>query len=114
MGPGGKSATIHGPLFIPPLLPACQAGSFPDASSHAHSLPLPSFPGSAIGAAVAATVCVPPGESVDVAFSLSWDVPIAKFNPNSSYLRYAAAQGASETLALAVRACLVLLEREAV
>ncbi|CAI5470808.1 unnamed protein product [Closterium sp. Yama58-4] len=47
----------------------------------------PSFPGTAIGAAVAASVSVPPGATRHVDFTLCWDVPVARFNPDSHYLR---------------------------
>ncbi|CAI5932010.1 unnamed protein product [Closterium sp. NIES-64] len=47
----------------------------------------PSFPGTAIGAAVAASVSVAPGATRHVDFTLCWDVPVARFNPDSHYLR---------------------------
>ena len=46
-----------------------------------------SYPGTAIGGAVAATVTVPPNEKREVHFSLAWDSPIVKFNRRSSYYR---------------------------
>ncbi|XP_024382229.1 uncharacterized protein [Physcomitrium patens] len=47
----------------------------------------PTRQGSAIGAAIAARVEVPPGEKRDVVFSLAWDSPEVKFLKGKSYHR---------------------------
>eukprot|EP00897_Mesotaenium_endlicherianum_P001001 jgi/Mesen1/10901/ME000095S10238 len=62
-------------------------GSFDGFAAGAVNPGAPSLMGTAIGAAVAASVRVPPGEKREVAFSLAWDSPIVKFNKNSSYYR---------------------------
>lgn len=41
----------------------------------------------AIGAGVCATVDVPPGETREVAFSLAWDMPLARFGEGRAYCR---------------------------
>ncbi|CAI7759863.1 unnamed protein product [Closterium sp. NIES-53] len=63
-----------------------KTGTFPPHHESALSSH-PSFPGMAIGAAVAASVLVPPGATRHVDFTLCWDVPVACFNPDSHYLR---------------------------
>ncbi|KAM0977475.1 hypothetical protein ACFX13_020580 [Malus domestica] len=50
-------------------------------------MPLPSEPGSSIGAAIAASVAVPSGEVRTVTFSLAWDCPEAKFTGGKTYHR---------------------------
>ncbi len=47
----------------------------------------PSMESAAIGAALCATVEVPPGESREVAFSLAWDMPVARFGEGRAYWR---------------------------
>ncbi|CAI0378394.1 unnamed protein product [Linum tenue] len=47
----------------------------------------PSEPGSSIGAAIAATVTVPPTEARTVTFTLSWDCPEANFLGGRTYHR---------------------------
>jgi non-lysosomal glucosylceramidase len=47
----------------------------------------PSAPGESIGAALAITVQVPPGMSREVAFSLAWDMPIARVGSGRAYTR---------------------------
>lgn len=47
----------------------------------------PAGSGLAIGAAVCATVDVPPGESREVAFALAWDMPLARFGGGRAYYR---------------------------
>lgn len=47
----------------------------------------PSAPGESIGAALAVTVELLPGETRDVAFALAWDMPIARFGMGSAYYR---------------------------
>jgi non-lysosomal glucosylceramidase len=47
----------------------------------------PSTHGMAIGAALAATVEVPPGESREVAFALAWDMPLARFTDGTGWYR---------------------------
>ncbi|KAG0621376.1 hypothetical protein M758_3G014900 [Ceratodon purpureus] len=64
----------------------------------------PTRHGSAIGAALAARVVVPPGEKRDVVFSLAWDSPEVKFLKGKSYHRrytsfYGSAGDASSKLA---------------
>ncbi|GAQ85127.1 hypothetical protein KFL_002200120 [Klebsormidium nitens] len=44
-----------------------------------------SKPGKSIGAAVCATVVVPPGEEREVVFSLAWDAPVVRFSEGSAY-----------------------------
>lgn len=56
-------------------------------SRGSQSIKAPSYPGTAIGAAVAATVTVPANEKREVVFALAWDSPIVKFNRRSSYYR---------------------------
>ncbi|KAK6915886.1 Glycosyl-hydrolase family 116, catalytic region [Dillenia turbinata] len=48
---------------------------------------VPSEPGSAIGAAVAASVSIPPGAVRTVTYSLSWDCPEVKFQSGKTYYR---------------------------
>ncbi|XP_010530106.1 PREDICTED: non-lysosomal glucosylceramidase [Tarenaya hassleriana] len=48
----------------------------------------PSKPGSSIGAAIAATVNVPPGCDRTVTFSLSWDCPEVRFDEKTYHRRY--------------------------
>lgn len=43
--------------------------------------------GSSIGAAVAASATIPPGESRTVTFSLAWDCPEVQFPSGKIYLR---------------------------
>jgi non-lysosomal glucosylceramidase len=51
--------------------------------------PAPSLPGETIGAALAVRVEVPAGERRQVAFALSWDMPVARFgNGRGWYRRY--------------------------
>lgn len=64
----------------------------------------PTSKGTAIGAAIAARVTVPPGEKRDVVFSLAWDSPEVKFLKGKSYHRrytssYGTAGDASSKLA---------------
>ena len=47
----------------------------------------PSAPGESIGAAVAASVHVPAGAAVEVAFGLAWDMPVARFGMESGWYR---------------------------
>jgi non-lysosomal glucosylceramidase len=47
----------------------------------------PSGPGLAIGAALCATVEVPPGETREFAFALAWDMPVARFGSGAGYYR---------------------------
>jgi len=47
----------------------------------------PSLPGAAVGAALAATVNVPSGEKREVAFALSWDMPLARFGEGRAWYR---------------------------
>jgi non-lysosomal glucosylceramidase len=47
----------------------------------------PSAPGAAVGAAVAATMVLAPGEAREVAFSLSWDMPLARFGEGRAWYR---------------------------
>lgn len=47
----------------------------------------PSPVGMAIGAALCATVEVPPGETRQVVFSLAWDMPLARFGAGTAYYR---------------------------
>ncbi|XP_057415417.1 uncharacterized protein LOC130710235 isoform X2 [Lotus japonicus] len=49
--------------------------------------PVPSEPGSAIGAAIAATVTIPSDSQRTVTFSLSWDCPEVKFPGGRIYYR---------------------------
>jgi non-lysosomal glucosylceramidase len=46
-----------------------------------------SLPGETIGAAVAAKVKVPPGESRDLIFALAWDMPLARFGSGTAWYR---------------------------
>ncbi|CAH8332020.1 unnamed protein product [Eruca vesicaria subsp. sativa] len=48
----------------------------------------PSMPGTNIGAAIAATVTVPPGCDRTVTFSLSWDCPEVRFSEKTYHRRY--------------------------
>ncbi|KAL8509124.1 hypothetical protein ACS0TY_016352 [Phlomoides rotata] len=48
---------------------------------------LPSEQGSSIGAAIAASVHVPPGSSRDVTFSVAWDCPEIRFPSGKTYYR---------------------------
>ncbi|KAK8638558.1 hypothetical protein V6N13_136977 [Hibiscus sabdariffa] len=48
----------------------------------------PSKPGSSIGAAVAASLSVPPGSVRRVTFSLAWDSPEVRFGDKTYYKRY--------------------------
>ncbi len=52
-----------------------------------HDDPRPSTVGMAIGAALAATVEVPPGETREVAFALAWDMPLARFGDGTAWFR---------------------------
>ena len=47
----------------------------------------PSAPGESIGAALAVTVELQPGETREVSFALAWDMPITRFGQGRSYLR---------------------------
>jgi non-lysosomal glucosylceramidase len=47
----------------------------------------PSTPGTAIGAAGAVTVVVAPGQTREAAFSLSWDMPLARFGGGRAWYR---------------------------
>jgi non-lysosomal glucosylceramidase len=47
----------------------------------------PSGPGLAVGAALCATVEVPPGETREFAFALAWDMPLARFGSGAGYYR---------------------------
>jgi non-lysosomal glucosylceramidase len=49
--------------------------------------PRPSATGETIGAALAATVEVLPGEAREVAFSLAWDMPLARMGGGAAYQR---------------------------
>jgi len=55
--------------------------------STAPSEGVPSAPNCPVCAAVSGAVAVPPHATREVAFSLAWDVPIAKFGKGSSYYR---------------------------
>lgn len=46
-----------------------------------------SEPGSSIGAAIAASVTVPPDSEGQVTFSLAWDCPEANFMSGKTYYR---------------------------
>lgn len=46
-----------------------------------------SLEGMSIGAAVCATVEVPPGETREAAFALAWDMPLARFGDGRAYWR---------------------------
>ena len=64
----------------------------------------PSAPGASIGAAVAATVQVPAGESREVSFGLSWAMPLFRSGFGTPYLRrytlfYGKDPAAAQTLA---------------
>ena len=64
----------------------------------------PSLPGEAIGAAVAARVRVPAGESRELVFALAWDMPVARFESGAAWYRrhtmfYGQAGGAAPALA---------------
>ncbi|PIN24651.1 putative bile acid beta-glucosidase [Handroanthus impetiginosus] len=48
---------------------------------------LPSEPGSSIGAAIAASVNIPPGSSRSMTFSLAWDCPEIRFPSGKTYHR---------------------------
>ncbi len=47
----------------------------------------PASEGMALGAAVCATVDVPPGETREVVFVLAWDMPLARFGGGRAYYR---------------------------
>ncbi len=47
----------------------------------------PSAVGESIGAAVAAKVRLPPGQAVEVAFGLAWDMPVARFGSGAAWYR---------------------------
>lgn len=49
--------------------------------------PLPSEPGSSIGAAIAASVTIPSGSTRSVTFSLAWDSPEVRFYSGKTYHR---------------------------
>lgn len=49
--------------------------------------PAPAPQGRSIGAALAATVTVPPGETREVAFALAWDMPLARFGLGRAWYR---------------------------
>lgn len=49
--------------------------------------PVPSAGGEAIGAAVAARVRIPPGETRELVFSLAWDMPLARFDSGTAWYR---------------------------
>lgn len=49
--------------------------------------PVPSQPGSSIGAAIAATMTIPSGAQHTVTFSLAWDCPEVKFPGGQIYYR---------------------------
>jgi len=61
--------------------------------------PSPSRPGEAIGAALAATAQLGPGETRNVAFSLAWDFPVAEFGSgrrwHRRYTRFFGTSGAA-------------------
>ena len=63
-----------------------QKGSF-DKENWSSNPSVPTRQGTAIGAALAARVEVPPGEKRDVVFSLAWDSPEVKFLKGKSYYR---------------------------
>lgn len=63
-----------------------QKGSF-DLENWSSKPSAPTREGTAIGAALAARVEVPPGEKRDVVFSLAWDSPEVKFLKGKSYHR---------------------------
>ncbi|KAL3598027.1 hypothetical protein D5086_005945 [Populus alba] len=60
-------------------------GSFDNLNSPGK--PVPSEPGSSIGAAIAATSTVPPDGVCTVTFSLAWDCPDVKFGSGRTYHR---------------------------
>ncbi|KAJ6704551.1 BILE ACID BETA-GLUCOSIDASE-RELATED [Salix viminalis] len=60
-------------------------GSFDNLNSSGK--PMPSEPGSSIGAAIAATSTVPPDGVCTVTFSLAWDCPDVKFGSGRTYHR---------------------------
>lgn len=64
-----------------------QNGSF-DKENWSSKPSTPTSKGTAIGAAIAARVTVPPGEKREVVFSLAWDSPEVKFLKGKSYHRY--------------------------
>lgn len=64
-----------------------QKGSF-DTENWSSKPSVPTCEGTAIGAAIAARVVVPPGEKRDIVFSLAWDSPEVKFLKGKSYHRY--------------------------
>jgi hypothetical protein len=68
------------PFFTPSsfLLPLYPSSS----PSPTHSLL-----GESIGCAIAASKTLSPGESLVVAFSVSWDCPLARFSSGSAYYR---------------------------
>lgn len=47
----------------------------------------PSAPGETIGAALAVTLTLPPGASREAAFTLAWDMPVARFGLGTAYHR---------------------------
>lgn len=78
VGYGASGGSQNGRLSARPFTPGL---------STAPSEGVPSGLNCPIGAAVSGTVTVPPHATREVAFSLAWDVPIAKFGKGSSYYR---------------------------
>ena len=67
--------------------------------------PTPSRPGEAIGAALAATFMLAPGEARTVAFSLAWDFPVVEFDSGRRwYRRYTRFFGTTGAAAPAIAA----------
>ncbi|NDJ54803.1 MAG: hypothetical protein GYB68_17170 [Chloroflexi bacterium] len=59
-----------------------QRGTLPDKDDQR-----PAAEGMSIGAAVCATVTVPPGESREIVFGLAWDMPLARFASGDAWYR---------------------------
>ncbi|KAI3417434.1 Non-lysosomal glucosylceramidase (NLGase) [Psidium guajava] len=69
----------------------------------------PSEAGSSIGAAIAASVVVPPGSVRTITFSLAWDCPQVRFGDNVYYRRYTKFYGTNGDAAAKI-ACDAILE----
>jgi non-lysosomal glucosylceramidase len=80
------SMLVCSELSTTDLMHVSQKGSF-DQENWSSKPSVPTRQGSAIGAALAARVEVPPGEKRDVVFSLAWDSPEVKFLKGKSYHR---------------------------
>lgn len=81
--------------------------------------PRPAAPGESIGAALAVTVRLAPGEARDVAFALSWAMPVVHAGPGNRYARrytlfYGRDAGAAPTIARDTLACAPEWERQIV